>query len=96
MVFNSRLMIFLTTAELKCVGTSGNWLITVFKPIDDMSLSCSLSESMFVHNVSTISSTWNSFTFDTSGPKLEKKRGNLLEEQCLFRFIFIFHVKFTI
>lgn len=38
-----------------------------------MSRSCSLSDSMFVHRVSTIVSTWYSFTLLTRGPRLEKQ-----------------------
>ncbi|TNN40106.1 hypothetical protein EYF80_049732 [Liparis tanakae] len=42
------------------------------RPMDEMSLSCSLSDSMLVHSVSTIVSTWYSFTLLTSGPKLSE------------------------
>lgn len=38
-------------------AVKGNSLMTVFNPIDEMSLSCSLSDDMFVHKCSTIVST---------------------------------------
>lgn len=50
----------------------GNSPITVLSPMEEMSLSCSLSDSMLVHRVSTIVSTWYSFTLLTSGPRLSK------------------------
>jgi len=50
----------------------GSSPITVFRPMEEMSLSCSLSDSMLVHSVSTIVSTWYSFTLLTRGPKLSK------------------------
>ena len=50
---------------------SGSSLMTVFNPIEEMSLSCSLSEHIFVHKCSTMVSTWTSFTLVTSGPKLK-------------------------
>lgn len=40
--------------------------------MDEMSLSCSLSDSMLVHSVSTMVSTWYSFTLLTRGPRLSK------------------------
>lgn len=44
--------------------------MTVFSPMLEMSRSCSLSDNMFVHSVSTMVSTWYSFTLPTSGPRL--------------------------
>lgn len=38
-------------------AVKGSSLITVFNPIEDISLNCSLSEDMFVHKCSTIVST---------------------------------------
>lgn len=73
MEFRSRLIIFLTTFELIWGGMCGNWLITVFKPIEEISFSCSLSESIFEHNVSTIISTWNSLVLVTRGTRLDTK-----------------------
>lgn len=55
------------------LDAGGSSPITVFRPMLEMSRSCSLSDSMFVHNVSTIVSTWYSFTLLTSGPKLRHK-----------------------
>ena len=40
-------------------------------PILEISLSCSLSDNILLHNVSTMVSTWNSFTLFTSGPRLK-------------------------
>ncbi len=40
----------------------------------EISLSCSLSDKILLHRVSTIVSTWNSFTLFTSGPRLEMKK----------------------
>ena len=53
-----------------CV-VNGSSLITVLRPIDEISLNCSLSPIMLLHNVSTINSTWWSFTLHTNGPKLK-------------------------
>lgn len=50
----------------------GSSPITVFRPMEEMSLSCSLSDSMLVHSVSTMVSTWYSFTLLTRGPKLRE------------------------
>lgn len=67
-------MIFLTIFELVCEGMFGSCPMTVFRPILDMSLSCSLSLSMFEQRASTMISTWISFTLDTSGPRLFTNR----------------------
>lgn len=48
----------------------GSSPITVLRPILEISRSCSLSESMLVQRVSTIVSTWYSFTLLTKGPRL--------------------------
>lgn len=52
---------------------SGSSAITVFSPMLEMSLSCSLSDVMFEHSVSTIVSTWGSFTLLTRGARLKIK-----------------------
>ena len=51
-------------------AVSGNSLMTVLSPIEEMSLNCSLSAAMLEHKCSTIVSTWTSFTLVTNGPKL--------------------------
>ena len=38
----------------------------------EISLSCSLSDNMLEQSVSTIVSTWNSFTLFTRGPRLKR------------------------
>ena len=43
-------------------------------PILEMSLSCSLSDTMLQHSVSTMVSTWNSFTLFTRGPRLQQAK----------------------
>ena len=48
--------------------------IRLYPPMLDISLSCSLSDSMLEHSVSTIVSTWYSFTLPTSGPKLSQNK----------------------
>lgn len=55
------------------LDAGGSSPITVLRPMLEMSRSCSLSDSMFVHNVSTIVSTWYSLTLLTSGPKLQHR-----------------------
>ena len=45
-----------------------------YSPMLEMSLSCSLSESMFEHRESTIVSTWCSLTLLTRGPRLEESK----------------------
>ena len=40
-------------------------------PILEISRNCSFSDSMLLHSVSTIVSTWTSFTLFTSGPRLQ-------------------------
>lgn len=52
----------------------GSSPMTVFRPMLEMSLSCSLSDSMLVHSVSTIVSTWYSFTLLTRGPRLPDRK----------------------
>lgn len=58
------------TLPAKALEPSGSSAMTVFKPILDMSLSCSLSETMLLQRESTMVSTWYSLTLLTSGPKL--------------------------
>ena len=65
-------VIRLQTLAAKPVEAKGSSLITVFKPILEMSLNCSLSDTMLLHRESTIVSTWYSFTLLTNGPKLQK------------------------
>lgn len=48
--------------------------MTVFSPMLEISRSCSLSDNMFVHSVSTMVSTWYSFTLPTRGPRLWKEK----------------------
>lgn len=60
------------------LDAGGSSPITVFRPMLEMSRSCSLSDSMFVHSVSTIVSTWYSLTLLTSGPKLRNKITDIL------------------
>lgn len=48
----------------------GSSAMTVFRPMLEMSLSCSLLDTMLEQRVSTIISTWHSFTFPTRGPRL--------------------------
>ena len=48
-----------------------NLLILNCLPILEMSLSCSLSDSMFEQSESTMVSTWCSLTLLTRGPRLE-------------------------
>lgn len=50
---------------------SGNSAITAFSPMLEMSLSCSLSDIMLAHSMSTIASTWGSFTLLTRGARLK-------------------------
>ena len=45
--------------------------MTVLRPIEEISRSCSLSDSMLVQSVSTMVSTWYSFTLLTRGPRLQ-------------------------
>ena len=55
-------VIFLEIPAASVVAEGGNSTITVLRPILDMSRSCSLSDIMLVHRVSTIVSTCISFT----------------------------------
>ncbi len=54
------------------VDEGGSSAMTVFRPMLEMSLSCSLLETMLEQRVSTIVSTWHSFTLPTRGPRLHK------------------------
>lgn len=63
-------VVFAASLPLEAGGSSP---ITVLSPMEEMSLSCSLSDSMLVHRVSTMVSTWYSFTLLTSGPRLWKQ-----------------------
>lgn len=56
------------------VDEGGSSAMTVFRPMLEMSLSCSLLDTMFEQRVSTIVSTWHSFTFPTKGPRLHKPK----------------------
>ena len=63
-------VLVLPVAANVCV-VNGNSLITVLRPMDEISLNCSLSPIILLHNVSTINSTWWSLTLQTKGPKLK-------------------------
>lgn len=65
-----RPVIFLQIVETKDVEVGDNSAITVFRPMLEISRSCSLFEIMFEQSVSTIVSTCISFTLLTSGPRL--------------------------
>lgn len=56
------------------MAAGGSSEITVLRPMLEMSRSCSLSDSMLVQSVSTMVSTWYSFTFPTSGPRLREEK----------------------
>lgn len=56
------------------VAAGGSSEITVLRPMLEISRSCSLSDSMFVQSVSTMVSTWYSFTLPTSGPRLQGEK----------------------
>lgn len=56
------------------VEAGGSSEITVLRPMLEISRSCSLSDSMFVQSVSTMVSTWYSFTLPTSGPRLWEEK----------------------
>lgn len=64
---------------------SGSSAITVFSPMLEMSLSCSLSDVMFEHSTSTIVSTWGSFTLLTRGARLKNKHTKLKNVIILFQ-----------
>lgn len=76
MALLSRPVIRLHMLAAKPVDNGGNSLITVFKPMLQISRSCSFSDSMLLHSVSTIVSTWYSFTLLTNGPRLHKTKVN--------------------
>lgn len=64
-------VILLQTLAANALDAKGSSLITVFRPMLEISRSCSFSETMFPQRASTIVSTWYSFTLFTSGPKLQ-------------------------
>lgn len=64
---------------------SGSSAITVFSPMLEMSLSCSLSDVMFEHSTSTIVSTWGSFTLLTRGARLKNKHTKLKNVVILYQ-----------
>ena len=68
---NKIIILILPVAANVCV-VNGNSFITVLRPMDEMSLNCSLSPIILLHNVSTINSTWWSLTLQTKGPKLKR------------------------
>lgn len=72
MALLSRPVIRLQTFAASALDPNGSSEITVFRPMLDISLSCSLSETIFAQRASTIVSTWNSFTLFTKGPKLKR------------------------
>lgn len=47
--------------------------MTVLSPMLEMSRSCSLSETILLQSVSTMASTWCSFTLLTRGPRLDRR-----------------------
>lgn len=55
--------------------------MTVFSPMLEISRSCSLSDNMFVHSVSTMISTWYSFTLPTSGPRLQEEKPDRMKRK---------------
>lgn len=54
------------------VAAGGSSESTVFRPMPAMSRSCSLSDRMLAQRVSTMFSTWYSFTLPTRGPRLRQ------------------------
>lgn len=58
-------------------------------PMLEMSLSCSLSESMFEHRESTIVSTWCSLTLLTRGPRLEESKA--LGHEYMYMYIYYYN-----
>lgn len=52
------------------MAAGGSSESTVFRPMPAMSRSCSLSDRMLAQRVSTMFSTWYSFTLPTRGPRL--------------------------
>lgn len=64
----------------------GSSAMTVFRPMLEMSLSCSLLDTMLEQRVSTIVSTWHSFTFPTRGPRLHKAEIVIITNHILFMF----------
>ena len=61
------------TLAARPLEANGSSLITVLRPMLEISRSCSLSETMLAHKASTMTSTWYSFTLLTKGPKLKSK-----------------------
>lgn len=66
-------VILLQTLAASGPDPNGSSDITVFRPILEMSLSCSLSETMLLHSASTMVSTWYSLTLLTKGPRLKSE-----------------------
>lgn len=68
------------------VAAGGSSESTVFRPMPAMSRSCSLSDRMLAQRVSTMFSTWYSFTLPTRGPRLrqtEEGKGVQTLQACL-------------
>lgn len=65
-------VILLQTLAASPPEAIGSSLMTVFKPMLEISLNCSLSETILAHSESTIVSTWYSFTLFTNGPRLKQ------------------------
>lgn len=79
-------VILLQTLAASGPDPSGSSDITVFRPILEMSLSCSLSETMLLHSASTIVSTWYSLTLLTKGPRLKRKTTLIIKDFINFYF----------
>lgn len=77
-----RPVILLQTLAARALEPSGSSEMTVLRPMLDISLSCSLSETIFPHRASTIVSTWYSLTLFTRGPRLRNKTGLILDGRC--------------
>lgn len=75
----SRPVMRLQTLAARALEASGSSLITVLRPILEMSRSCSLSDTMLPHSESTIVSTWYSLTLLTNGPRLQKVQVNNID-----------------
>lgn len=77
MADDSRPTMVLQTVAAKVCVVRGSSLMTVFKPMEEMSRNCSLSPTMLLHSVSTMCSTWWSLTLPTRGPKLEQNQDEM-------------------
>jgi hypothetical protein len=62
----------LQTLAARALEASGSSLITVLRPMLEISRNCSLSDTMLPQSASTIVSTWYYFTLLTNGKKKKK------------------------